>query len=644
MVVCKYYQQGNCRYGQYCQFEHINTFGANNNKVESYNDDEYTAVAVAKEVLSAERGGQWLLSCFAPLKHRPCIPGMEDLSPEEVRWKMYQAQKNGMVEQAKLHFQQLCQDMKAKRDALKNPTRETVAMLKELQGNARKGLPSNTPSTNVFGNKSFVSQNNPFGGGFASQNTTSIFGRKNNTSNPAFGGTPSFGTSLGCFGSVTSSSSVFGGTTNTAGVTTFSSGQNAQSFGTTGSIFGAGTQQSVFGQPSVFGASGQVNNVFARPQTSQSTTSAFNTGAASSSSIFSSGSAPQSNASPFGGAKTTTANPFGATSTLQTANPLFGTTPSTGSFSSGIFSQPKTVPAFGGAPVFGSGANFGNAPAPLFSEQPTFGGSSNIFGGPSTTTPTFSSAAQSGNAFGAPTSTPAVNLFGSAQNPPPAISTPNASPFSTTTPTINSPFGTGTPTTSSPFGAATPTTSSPFGVATSTTSSPFATATSHFEPTSSTAAGPFSRPTFGMTTGTTGDTFGTTVTSSTAPFSTANTGIPFGTPSNAAPLFTTSTFGDLKSSPFATTNTTVTTTNTNPFAPRTQQTTLPFGNFVQNDPANTVTVSTASPFGATMTTAVIDDSVYSIEGQLTDDEKQMYLAEKFIFGKIPLKPPTKDIR
>lgn len=48
----------------------------------------------------AERGGQWLLSCFAPFKERPHIPGMEDVSPEEVRWEMYQAQKNGVVEQA----------------------------------------------------------------------------------------------------------------------------------------------------------------------------------------------------------------------------------------------------------------------------------------------------------------------------------------------------------------------------------------------------------------------------------------------------------------------------------------------------------------------------------------------------------------
>lgn len=55
---------------------------------------------VAKEVLLAERGGQWLLSCFAPLKERSSIPGMEDLSPEEVRWEMYQAQKSGTVEQS----------------------------------------------------------------------------------------------------------------------------------------------------------------------------------------------------------------------------------------------------------------------------------------------------------------------------------------------------------------------------------------------------------------------------------------------------------------------------------------------------------------------------------------------------------------
>lgn len=49
-------------------------------------------------------------------------------------------------------------------------------------------------------------------------------------------------------------------------------------------------------------------------------------------------------------------------------------------------------------------------------------------------------------------------------------------------------------------------------------------------------------------------------------------------------------------------------------------------------------------FGVTVTAKIIDDSIYSIDNQLTDDEKNMYLAEKFVFGKIPLKPPTKEIK
>ncbi|XP_033197870.1 uncharacterized protein LOC117160899 isoform X2 [Bombus vancouverensis nearcticus] len=591
MVVCKYYRQGNCRFGQYCQFEHINTFGGNN-KVDSYNEDEYIAVLVAKEMLNAERGRQWLLSCFAPFKDKPCIPGMEDLSPEEVRWEMYQAQNNGMVDQAKLHFQQLCTDMKAKREAFKNPTRETLTKLKEILGTGHKnarndntsgksssfafatpqlGLPSSTPSSNVFGNKTFGTQSNPFSGGFPPTSNTSIFGRTPTTSNSVFG-------------------------------------QNTQTFGSSGSIFGGGASQPVFGQPSIFGTSNPVNNVFARHETSQAPISVFNSGATSSPSLFS-GTSSQSNASVFAGAKTSTANPFGGSSNLQTTNSIFGSTPSTGTFSSGIFSQSET-PAFGGAPVFGA-STFGNNPSSIFGEKPAFGNSGSIFGGSSTTTPAFSSA-QPTTAFGVTTSTSSVNLFGNAQGTTPSMATSSASPFS-----------------------ATP----------STTTSPFATAASQFE-TTSTAA--FSKPTFGMATETAGKTFATTATSSSTPFGTTNTGVTFGTPSTTTSPFTSTIFSDITSSPFSPTGVTSTATTTNSFTPQQQQITSPFGTFAQNQTSSTAT-STDGPFGkstfgVTLTAIVIDDNIYSLDNQLTDDEKNMYMAEKFIFGKIPLKPPTKDIR
>ncbi|XP_050580733.1 nuclear pore complex protein DDB_G0274915-like isoform X2 [Bombus affinis] len=592
MVVCKYYRQGNCRFGQYCQFEHINTFGGNN-KVDSYNEDEYIAVLVAKEMLNAERGRQWLLSCFAPFKDKPCIPGMEDLSPEEVRWEMYQAQNNGMVDQAKLHFQQLCTDMKAKREAFKNPTRETLTKLKEILGTGHKnarndntsgksssftfatpqlGLPSSTPSSNVFGNKTFGTQSNPFSGGFPPTSNTSIFGRTPTTSNSVFG-------------------------------------QNTQTFGSSGSIFGGGASQPVFGQPSIFGTGNPVNNVFARHETSQAPISVFNSGATSSPSLFS-GTSSQSNASVFAGAKTSTANLFGGSSNLQTTNSIFGSTPSTGTFSSGIFSQSET-PAFGGAPVFGASATFGNNPSSIFGEKPAFGNSGSIFGGSNTTTPAFNST-QPTNAFGVTTSTSSVNLFGNAQGTTPSMPTSSTSPFS-----------------------ATP----------STTTSPFATATSQFE-TTSTAV--FSKPTFGMATETAGGTFATTATSSSTPFGTTNTGVTFGTPSTTTSPFTSTIFSDITSSPFSSTSVTSTATTTNSFTPQQQQITSPFGTFAQNQTSSTAT-STHEPFGkstfgVTLAATIIDDNIYSLDNQLTDDEKNMYMAEKFIFGKIPLKPPTKDIR
>ncbi|CAL7940083.1 unnamed protein product [Xylocopa violacea] len=585
MVVCKYYRQGNCRFGQYCQFEHINTFGSNT-KTDSYNEDEYTAVLVAKEVLSAERGGQWMLSCFAPLKERPCIPGMEDVSPEEVRWEMYQAQKTGMVEQAKLHYQQLCRDMKAKREALKNPTRETLTKLKEILGTGNKntrndntsgkssnfafatphlGLPSSTPSTNVF---------HPFSGSFTSSNNTSIFGRSTTTSNPVFG-------------------------------------QNTQNFGSTNTIFGGGgTSQPVFGKPSIFGTNNQTNNVFARPQTSQTPTSVFNSGPTSSPSLFS-GTSTQSNTSIFGGAKTTTANPFSGSSNLQTTNSMFGTTPSAGTFNSGMFSQAETTPAFGAGPVFGGTTAFGNATNSIFGEKPTFASSAGIFSGSNTTTSSFSST-QPTNAFGVTTSTPSVNIFGNTQSTTPAMSTSNAPPFGTTP---------------------------------STTAGPFSTATSQFETTSTTS---LPKLTFG-TGGTVSETFGTTVTPTSTPFGTTNTNVGFGTTNTTATPFTPSTFGgDTKSSPFSTTSVTTTTTVAMSRIPSQLQAISSFSTLGQSQTSNTAPTSTnrpfgESPFGVTQTT-VFNETIYSTDDQLTDDEKSMYLAEKFTFGKIPLKPPTAHIR
>lgn len=640
MVICKYYRQGNCRYGQYCQYEHINDFS--NTKVEHNEDD--IAVTVAKEVLLAERGGQWLLSCFGPFRDRPIIPGMDDLSPEEVRCELYEAQKNGLVEQAKLHYQQLCQDMKAKREALKNPTRETITMLRKILGSSRKAggnvsgntagksatfsfaasqlvLVNNASTNNVFGNKTFgVQSNNPFGGGgfTSSSNATSIFGKTNTNSTPVFGGTPTFGNNLG-FGTATSTNSFFNGTTNS--LASFNTVQsNTSTFGapSNNTIFG-GSPQSVFGQNAnnnVFGTANQLGN-------------------ASSVSLFNSPMTSQPNTSIFG-ATTTTPNLFGgsSSSSLQT-NPVFGTsTTSAGSaFNGGIFNQPK-MPAFGGAPVFGgvttNYANNSSSNSSIFSGGQTFGTNtaiptSGIFGGSTAVAiPAFgTSAVTTTPAFGASVTTaPTFDL--NQQHPPNTFGTTVSAPNVFDGTQNTDPMSVGN-------------SNAPFG--TSITAGPFVTVNSQQYDSTIATSTPFAGTGFGMAVASTNSTFGTTETSSNSIF--ANAGTTF-TTSNAIipnPSFPTSTFGNINAS------SSTLTTNTNPFAPRTQQGVTPFGNVAQTQ-SGAIDFSSPfgkSPFNATNNT-VIDDTVYSVEGALTDDEKSMYLAEKFIIGKIPLKPPTKDIR
>ncbi|RLU21346.1 hypothetical protein DMN91_005719 [Ooceraea biroi] len=665
MVVCKYYRQGNCRYGQYCQYEHINNFG--DPKVEY--DDELV-VTVVKEVLLAEKGGQWLLSSFGPLKERPCIPGLEDVSPEEVRWEMYQARKNGMVEQAKLRFQQLCQDMKAKRGALKNPTRETIAMLKKILGSGQKasqlGLANNTSTNNVFANKTYgVQSNNPFGGGGfgSSNNASSIFGKTNTNPAPVFGGTAAFGNSLGGFGTATSANSIFSGTTNT--LTSFSSVQNNTP------AFGTSQNNSIFGpSPSVFG---QSNNVFSGNQL----------GNTSSTSLFNSPMTSQANNSLFGNPTTTTANLFGGSSSsnsLQTNLIFGGPTTSSNSFSGNIFNQSKTqLPAFGGAPVFGgiASSNYSsNSSNSIFGSQ-TFGtpamSTNNIFGSPAaTTTPAFgapastmtpafgSPAATTPPVFGSPTASAAPAFGASAASTTPAFGASAATTTSafgtsvaTTTPGFdlnqqsnNNAFGAAI-STSNIFGAQTDTAmsmsnSAPFGALATAISSPFVTANSQqFDPTNSNST-PFAGAGFGMAATNTNNTFGTTASSSNSIF--ANAGTTFATSNSTVP--NPSPFSNVNASlPFGPTNGTAAaaTAVANPFAPRTLQSNAPFGN-VQNQLISTSSPFGKSPFNVSATNVIIDDIVYSAEGSLTDDEKSMYLAEKFIIGKIPLKPPTKDVR
>lgn len=136
MVVCKFFFQGNCRFGENCKFEHeINGDMSNKLKISVYcnciflldgRQQQHSSVlrqqnfninpnpptntgstidtntlvrAVINDSTTAEKGGQWLLSCYAPFKEKPNFPGFEEQSFEEIRWGYYEAQHTGTVDQ-----------------------------------------------------------------------------------------------------------------------------------------------------------------------------------------------------------------------------------------------------------------------------------------------------------------------------------------------------------------------------------------------------------------------------------------------------------------------------------------------------------------------------------------------------------------
>ncbi|CAF0943931.1 unnamed protein product [Brachionus calyciflorus] len=148
MTVCRYYLQGNCRFGNKCHYEHPR--GEQNYSNQQYRQDyrpqqqqqqqqqkqyqsqfryqsqpqarkydqEYSTPKspdgavdthnfsdaefldyISNELSEWVNSSAWKLSCYSYTKMAPCIPILEDYSPEEVRFSLYEAKKNNTYTQ-----------------------------------------------------------------------------------------------------------------------------------------------------------------------------------------------------------------------------------------------------------------------------------------------------------------------------------------------------------------------------------------------------------------------------------------------------------------------------------------------------------------------------------------------------------------
>ncbi|RFU80073.1 ccch zinc finger domain-containing [Trichoderma arundinaceum] len=409
MAVCRFYQQGYCKFGNSCRYEHTNAGGNRNQSSNRFgalggtntggNESALSKYSISPDVIEKDltiEAPQWILSAYAPGRDAPdqLFGGYpREQSFEELRLHYLVGKASGNEQQALNEAQQLYQNAKQQMEsAARNPT-EAARFIVEGE--------------NRHPNRHDVCKEGTQGAPFGEF----LVGRRSNSSANPFGGNTGMSTA-------TATASAFGQPS--------AMGQRPNPFGQpSSSTFGQPSQaSSSFGQPaqasSTFGQPSQPTSAFGQPSALGAKPSPFGAPA------FGQASQPNTQSNPFGQSQPQQGNAFGQPSQLgQKPNP-FGSTAGAGPSS---FASAGNAAAPAANPFGSSNANQGGA-------------ASNPFGS--------NNASNAPNPFGQPTQQAAASPFGQP-------SAPAANPFATAAqgPASNAgnPFAQQTSQQQAPFGA-----------------------------------------------------------------------------------------------------------------------------------------------------------------------------------------------
>ncbi|KAF2770913.1 hypothetical protein EJ03DRAFT_388527 [Teratosphaeria nubilosa] len=416
MVVCNYYLQGRCRFGDNCKNEHPgsnqqpgNRFSALSNAPQSFgnrnrsggfgggdkyrpaNNDKLPYHLVRDSIridLSDGKDGErphWRLSAYGPGKDAPrqLLEGEIEQSPEELRVQAYLAQQIGRFND----YVQL------EANAFRQADQQVNTALNDLDGAIKYVLdgenihPNRLDQASSSGNSLSTSSQptsgfgQPASGGFG-QPSQPAFGAPSQPGNSAFGAPSAFAAAKPAFGAPTQPSS-FGAPSAFGAAVKPAFGAPSQPGA--GSAFGAPSALgggSAFGAPPAFG--GQ-KPAFGAP--SQPGTGAFGAPSALGQQKPAFGAPSQPGAGAFGAPSQPSAGAFGAPS--QPGTVAFGAPSQSGAGAFGAPTQPGTG-AFGAPSALGQQKPaFGAPPQPAFGapSQPASGfGQPSAFGGGQQTT------------------------------------------------------------------------------------------------------------------------------------------------------------------------------------------------------------------------------------------------------------------
>ncbi|CAG5135351.1 unnamed protein product [Candidula unifasciata] len=185
MVICQFFLQNRCKYGDRCRFEHPrggggggsnNWQGGGSGQRVTFKDSfgtsgqasgsQYKWTAgqqssqasqgqiipsrprpltfncLPKEMDIWEKSHMWPFSCFAVDKDLPSLPEFYDVCPEELRLEAYQAMKSGNMLPYTQKVQSLQNEFQGKRRQLQHMTMDLKSKLMAVVDDARKKKPT----------------------------------------------------------------------------------------------------------------------------------------------------------------------------------------------------------------------------------------------------------------------------------------------------------------------------------------------------------------------------------------------------------------------------------------------------------------------------------------------------------------------
>ncbi|NXP98571.1 NUPL2 protein, partial [Vidua macroura] len=232
----------------------------------SKDEEERLLECVVKDMEIWESSGQWIFSCYSPMKEKPNVSGFSDVSPEELRLEYYDSRANNIIGNYIDAVQNLVLQWKNRLLQLKALNASTKASLlsafKTTGTQAAPAFGMGGQQTSGFGLSSFpVSSSSTSASSFSFKTSSSLINSTSSGSSPAAdrrsaaaANPPAFGTtsspsapqSVGLGSSAAPSAASFSfkaaataGGFGTSGFSGFGSASAANSASTTPAAFGA---------------------------------------------------------------------------------------------------------------------------------------------------------------------------------------------------------------------------------------------------------------------------------------------------------------------------------------------------------------------------------------------------------------------